>query len=395
MEIQYTHGENKVSTKKIQIKDLKVGHKIKTKTKEGDHVFHRVSNIYHQEVLPPDQVLLEFSNGSKLECSTNHPIMIITESGIKQKLPEELSNTDKVISEDGFTFLQNITVGRENKTGYIDITVEDEHTFFASNSESGPMVLTHNSQGGIRNASCTVYFPLWHLQVEDLLVLKNNQGTEETRVRHLDYGVVLSAFFWRRFRNREDITLFDPNEVPDLYEMYYRDIDEFEKLYVKYEKRKDLKKKVISAEELFKNGILKERTDTGRIYLLYVDNVQKQGPFDTTIQPVYQSNLCLTGDSKVHLLVEGHIVEVSLDSLCEQWEFGRFNDAQIKTWENGEIVWKPITAAGITAYVSELIEIETETGEIIKCTPEHKIYTKNRGWVEAQHLEETDELVIE
>lgn len=148
------------------------------------------------------------------------------------------------------------------------------------------------SQGGIRNASCTVYFPIWHYQFDDLIVLKNNQGTEETRVRHLDYAVVLSALFWRRFKNREQITFFDPNEVPDLYEAFYRDIDQFDRLYVKYEKRSDLRKKVMSAEEVFKGGILKERTDTGRIYLMYVDNVQRQGPFDTSLDPIYQSNLC-------------------------------------------------------------------------------------------------------
>jgi ribonucleoside-diphosphate reductase alpha chain len=148
------------------------------------------------------------------------------------------------------------------------------------------------SQGGIRNASCTVYFPIWHYQFDDLIVLKNNQGTEETRVRHLDYAVVLSALFWRRFKNKANITFFDPNEVPDLYESFYRDIDQFDKLYVKYEARTDLRKKVMSAEEVFKGGILKERTDTGRIYLMFVDNVQRQGPFDTLVDPIYQSNLC-------------------------------------------------------------------------------------------------------
>ncbi len=148
------------------------------------------------------------------------------------------------------------------------------------------------SQGGIRNASCTVTFPIWHYQFEDLIVLKNNQGTEETRVRQMDYSVVVSAMFWNRFRNKEDITLFDPHEVPDLYEAYYRDTEEFEELYLKYEQDKTKKKKVLSADEIFKNGILKERTDTGRIYLVNVDNVIKQGPFDTTVDPIYQSNLC-------------------------------------------------------------------------------------------------------
>jgi ribonucleoside-diphosphate reductase alpha chain len=149
------------------------------------------------------------------------------------------------------------------------------------------------SQGGIRNASATVFYPIWHHQFDDLIVLKNNQGTEETRVRHMDYGVVLSAFFWKRFKNKEDITFFDPNEVPDLYEAFYQNTQRFEELYVKYEKRKDLRKKTMSAEEVFKSGILKERTDTGRIYLVFIDNVMNQGPFDPEYHTIYQSNLCV------------------------------------------------------------------------------------------------------
>ncbi len=148
------------------------------------------------------------------------------------------------------------------------------------------------SQGGIRNASATVFYPIWHHQFDDLIVLKNNQGTEETRVRHMDYGVVLSALFWRRFKNKENITFFDPNEVPDLYEAFYSNTELFEELYVKYEKQKGLRKKTMSAEEVFKSGILKERTDTGRIYLVFIDNVMNQGPFDPEYHTIYQSNLC-------------------------------------------------------------------------------------------------------
>ena len=148
------------------------------------------------------------------------------------------------------------------------------------------------SQGGIRNASATVFYPIWHHQFDDLIVLKNNQGTEETRVRHMDYGVVLSSFFWRRFKNKENITFFDPNEVPDLYEAFYKNTALFEELYLKYENQSGLRKKTMSAEEVFKSGILKERTDTGRIYLVFIDNVMNQGPFDPEYHTIYQSNLC-------------------------------------------------------------------------------------------------------
>jgi ribonucleoside-diphosphate reductase alpha chain len=148
------------------------------------------------------------------------------------------------------------------------------------------------SQGGIRNASATVFYPIWHHQFDDLIVLKNNQGTDETRVRHMDYGVVLSAFFWRRFKNKEDITFFDPNEVPDLYQAFYSNTKLFEELYVKYENTPGLRTKTMNAEEVFKSGILKERTDTGRIYLVFIDNVMNQGPFDPEYHTIYQSNLC-------------------------------------------------------------------------------------------------------
>ena len=283
-----------VKTKKIQIKDLTVGMKIKTKNQQGEIVFKTVTDKFNTTVKPEDQVRLEFENGVVLNCSVNHPIMIWSESGsFVQKKPKELTTSDRVLTELGFTRLLLADFEQSNDENYIDITVEDEHTFFASGTNDGPMILTHNSQGGIRNASATVFYPIWHHQFDDLIVLKNNQGTEETRVRHLDYGVVLSAFFWRRFKNKENITFFDPNEVPDLYEAFYKDTALFEELYVKYEKRKDLRKKVMNAEDVFKGGILKERTDTGRIYLVFIDNVMNQGPFDPEYHTIYQSNLCL------------------------------------------------------------------------------------------------------
>jgi len=185
------------------------------------------------------------------------------------------------------------------------------------------------SQGGIRNASCTVYLPVWHYQFEDFIVLKNNQGTEETRVRQLDYGVVVSKLFWRRYKNGENITLFDPHEVPDLYEAYYRNVERFEELYVKYESDSTKKKKVLSAEEIFKNGILKERTDTGRIYLVNIDNVINQGPFNTEEDPIYMSNLCaeILLPTKPFQRLEDESGRISLCTLGSQ-NWGAFRNPQ-------------------------------------------------------------------
>lgn len=147
------------------------------------------------------------------------------------------------------------------------------------------------SQGGIRNSSATLTYPIWHYEFEDLIVLKNNQGTEENRVRHFDYSVVTCKYLWNRFRNQEIMTFFDPNEVPDLYEAYYRDQKEFVRLYEKYEKQDGLRKRQLNAADAF-GAFLTERSDTGRIFEVYIDNVIDQGPLDSNIWPIYQSNLC-------------------------------------------------------------------------------------------------------
>jgi len=387
-----------VKTKKIQIKDLVVGMKIKTKNQQGEIVFKTVTDKFNTTVKPEDQVRLEFENGVVLNCSINHPIMIWSDSGsFVQKKPKELTTGDRVLTELGFTRLLLADFEQSNDENYIDITVEDEHTFFASGINEGPMILTHNSQGGIRNASATVFYPIWHHQFDDLIVLKNNQGTEETRVRHMDYGVVLSAFFWRRFKNKENITFFDPNEVPDLYEAFYSNNSLFEELYVKYEDQKGLRKKTMSAEEVFKGGILKERTDTGRIYLVFIDNVMNQGPFDPEYHTIYQSNLCcVTGDTQVVFRHEnGDIEQMSMSSAVERFELGNLTNSKIKSFKNGEVSWEHLSAAIKTKTVTELYEIEDESGNVVKCTGDHLIYTKNRGYVRADELVETDELCVE
>jgi len=387
-----------VKTKKIQIKDLAVGMKIKTKDETGTIVFKTVTDKWNTVVKQADQVRLEFENGVVLNCSINHPIIVLSDTGsFLQKKPRELSNNDQVLSESGFTRLLVADFGQQNDPEYVDITVEDTHTFFASAVKDSPMILTHNSQGGIRNASCTVYFPIWHYQFDDLIVLKNNQGTEETRVRHMDYAVVLSAMFWRRFKNQENITFFDPNEVPEMYEAFYQDTELFERMYVANEKRMDLRKKVISADEVFKGGILKERTDTGRIYLMFTDNVQRQGPFDPATQPIYQSNLCLVGDTEIQILTAQGEQTIKLKEFIEQYELGKFANALVKSYnvDNDKVSWSNISAAAKTATVTELIEIEDENGNIIQCTYDHQIFTKNRGYVKAGELVETDVLCVD
>lgn len=148
------------------------------------------------------------------------------------------------------------------------------------------------SQGGVRGGAATLFYPIWHLEVESLLVLKNNRGVEENRVRHLDYGVQLNKLMYQRLVKGGYITLFSPHEVPGLYDAFFADQDEFERLYTKYEQDESIRKQSIKAAELF--GMLaSERASTGRIYIQNVDHCNTHSPFDPSVAPVKQSNLCL------------------------------------------------------------------------------------------------------
>jgi ribonucleoside-diphosphate reductase alpha chain len=147
------------------------------------------------------------------------------------------------------------------------------------------------SQGGVRGGAATVYLPVWHYEFEDLVVLKNNKGTEENRVRHMDYAFQFNKLMYERLLTGGNITLFDPSDVPGLYEAFFADQDKFQKLYERYEKTKSIRKKVLTALEVF-SQFLTERKDTGRIYLMNVDHANDHGAFIAEKAPIRMSNLC-------------------------------------------------------------------------------------------------------
>lgn len=148
------------------------------------------------------------------------------------------------------------------------------------------------SQGGVRGGAATVYYPIWHLEVESLLVLKNNRGVEDNRVRHMDYGVQLNKLMYQRLIKGADITLFSPSDVPGLYAAFFADQEKFEQLYLKYEQDPNIRKRSVKAIELF-SLLMQERASTGRIYIQNVDHCNIHSPFDPSVAPVRQSNLCL------------------------------------------------------------------------------------------------------
>ena len=147
------------------------------------------------------------------------------------------------------------------------------------------------SQGGVRGGAATIYLPIWHYEYEDLVVLKNNKGTEENRVRHMDYSFQLNKLMYERLISGGNITLFDPKDVPGLYDAFYADQVKFKELYEKYEKVRSIRKKVLPALEVFQS-LLQERKDTGRIYIMNVDHANEHGSFIPEFAPIRMSNLC-------------------------------------------------------------------------------------------------------
>ena len=164
------------------------------------------------------------------------------------------------------------------------------------------------TQNGVRGGSATVHFPIWHQEIEDVIVLKNNKGTEDNRVRKLDYSIQLSELFYKRFLNNEEITLFSPHDVPGLYEAF--GTDTFDEMYQKYENAYSVPKKKISARELI-TDLLKERAETGRIYIMNIDHSNTHSSF---LDKVNMSNLCqeitLPTDPIQH--IDDHSGEIAL-----------------------------------------------------------------------------------
>jgi len=172
------------------------------------------------------------------------------------------------------------------------------------------------SQGGVRGGAATVYLPVWHYEFENLVVLKNNKGIEETRVRHMDYAFQFNKLMYERLLTGGNITFFDPNDTPGLYDAFFADQDKFQKLYEKYERAHSVRKKSLPALEVF-SQFLTERKDTGRIYLMNVDHANDHGSFLPEVAPIRMSNLCCEIDLPTKPLEElqGEEGEISLCTL--------------------------------------------------------------------------------
>ena len=270
------------------------------------------------------------------------------------------------------------------------------------------------TQNGIRGGSATVFFPIWHQEIEDILVLKNNKGTEDNRVRKLDYGIQISKLFYERFIKNEEITLFSPHSVPGMYDAFGTDL--FDEIYVNAEQDESIPRKTIGAQELFLD-LLKERAETGRIYIMNIDHCNSHSSY---LDKVNMSNLCVAGDTKIY--VEVDLGKPDIFDLCESIatdyaelksnvsftikieDLQKLIDSGIEinsikvashSFDNNFFTMQPITAFAQTSPKAKVMRItDEESGKSIVVTPDHKVFTKNRGYVMAKDLTETDELMI-
>lgn len=219
------------------------------------------------------------------------------------------------------------------------------------------------AQGGIRKGSANYFYPLWHYDYENIVVLKNNRGTEETRARHVDHTIQVNELMYKRLVEGGNITLFDPNVADGkLYQYFFESNEKFEKLYTSLEKDPNIRKKTIPAIEAWKM-LVAERSQTGRIYLMNVDNVNEGGSFDQNKVVVKQSNLCVAPETKI--LTDRGYEQISL-----------LEGKHVNVW-NGE-EWSA-TQVIKTGENQKLLTVETDSGLDLTCTPYHKFYVQ-RGY---------------
>jgi ribonucleoside-diphosphate reductase alpha chain len=233
----------------------------------------------HPVVERANQISFSTKSGGYLSTSTKHPTAVITSDGIIYKQAGEVSKLDELVKEGSTSDAVLDIIKPNGDENFIDFSIDDTENYYAG-LPMGPLLLAHNS--------ATFNFPMWHLEFESLIELKNNKGSPETRLQVVDYAVGINKTMYERLLAKSHITLFSPDEVPDLYEAYYGPADEFKVLYEKYEADPRKTKKTLPAVDVF-TKLVTERFGTGRIYIVHTDHVNTHGSF---LEKTYMTNLC-------------------------------------------------------------------------------------------------------
>lgn len=240
---------------------------------ENKQVINYVSELFQPIINKDDQVRVYF-NKFYIDCSDKHPFFVLENNDWIEAQYLKIGETVVDSNNNKLQITKIEYTGVENEV-YYDFTVNGTHCYYAGSDDK--FILVHNS---------TTHFQIWHKEIQDIIVLKNNKGTDDNRVRKMDYSIQISKLFYERFIDDQEMTLFSPHDVPDLYEKF--GYPEFDDLYVKYENDPSKNGIKISARNLLLD-VMKERAETGRIYIMNIDHVNSHSPFN---DKVYMSNLC-------------------------------------------------------------------------------------------------------
>lgn len=258
------------------------------------------------------------------------------------------------------------------------------------------------SQGGLRGGAATLFFPFWHYEFEDLIVLKNNKGVDDARARKVDYCFQFNGYLYQRLLKNENISFFSPHDVPGLYNAFCADQAEFIRLYEKYEATPSIRRRTLSAREAF-SMFATERYETGRIYLQNIDHSNTHSPFDESVAPIEQSNLCLSGDTTVQVSYKKitgdkalYVTQyMKMKRLNELFHDENCSEFEVESYDlnTREIVFKPIYNSALMNESAKVLELKTQRGEKLICTPTHKIYIVGKGYIEAKDISIGEQLL--
>ncbi len=250
-----------------------------------------------------------------------------------------------------------------------------------------------NLQNG-RGGASTVHYTAFDPEVEVVAKAKNPMTPDAKKVRGCDYSFGSNKFFARKVARDETVGYFSYADAPEVYEAQYSsDPSEFERLY-NIAVQEGRINKFVSAREILL-AVLQESYETGRHYLHFTDTMNIHTPFKDKI---YSSNLCVTGDTKITIQTrDGKEQLIEMDDFVQKWELGAMNGVKVLSYDidTNTKVWSDVTAAAQTGASTEIFEIEDEAGNVVRCTGNHLVYTKNRGYVRADELVETDVLCLE